>query len=364
MISCRFNRNYSNNVVTRSGSGRRICLGLMLCLGMLAHSVPAEVLVIVNGDSITTSDMDLLFMGLHRTLPSADKGSFEYRKLVDKMVNDRLLIQEAIAMGMDSDDDFLDQISEERQKLARRLFILESFVPEVDTSKKKIEAHFSRYYWKVKLRSLALTTEAEAEQRLEEVRHGASMDSIAKETSLDSRRFRGGLTNLMYWNDVPQILRNEAFALKEGEFSRVFPYQDAFMFLRLEERHDANSEELPRWTKEITTILTNIQKADAWQKFVDSLSAIYSPTIDSTLLSTIDADSLIIFHGQFLKTGNQNVITIGQDLAVNEEELRRKISHTAMSMGDQDYSAIHIKAISNLVQDLTLRAAASHDGFE
>lgn len=343
-----------------------LTLGLILATFSVVSSAPPGTsgqLAIVNGDTIAAADMDKLLVSSHRAMSSDKKESFDYRKLLEKLVNDRLIIQEAKAMGMDTEDDFVERLQDEQRKKARRLFVKEAFHPVLEVSEDDITARFERFYWKMQVRTIGVTTAAEAERLLTEIESGAPMDSIAREVSLDSRRFKGGLHNLKYWKDVVMEVRDAARQLTVGELSGVFRFRDAHMILRVEQRIDADAAERDYFVKEIKTVLANERKTSAWNHFLDSLAEHYPAVIDSGLLATITADSSKVFLGDFLRGSEQPVVRIGAREVISEEALRREVSHSAMNAGDQTFGKIFATAMEGAVHQSRLMAAAVDQGY-
>ena len=67
-------------------------------------------LVVVNGDTIYSTDLDRALMSAHQSMGSAKLMDFDYERLLTRLVNDRLIIQEAAAMGMDEDRRIIDRL--------------------------------------------------------------------------------------------------------------------------------------------------------------------------------------------------------------------------------------------------------------
>ncbi|MDH3892703.1 MAG: peptidyl-prolyl cis-trans isomerase [candidate division Zixibacteria bacterium] len=352
----------------RAGIAERTLLlfAVILAACSLAYSSPragAVRLAVVNGDTIDSEDMDRLLVTSHRAMSVQKKESFQYRKLLEKLVNDRLIMQEAKAMGMDAEEDFVERLRDEQRKKARRLFVRETFRPALELSEDDITKQFERFYWKMQVRTIGVTTATEAERLLAQVKAGASMDSIAREVSLDSRRFLGGLHNLKHWKDVVMEVREAALDLAAGEFSEVFRFRDAFMFLRVEQRSEADPAERAYFEKEIKTVLTNARKASAWNQFLDSLAGHYPQVVDTGALARIQADSSKVFLGDFLRGSERSVVRVALNEVISEQALRREISHAAMNSGDQTFSEILATALEASIHQSRLMAAAVERGF-
>ena len=83
----------------------------------------------VNGDSIFTSDIEAVFSKIHATMSTEERENFDYRKLLNKLVNDRLIIREAEDMGIAEDSIVTTFLSTRQRDYAVRAFIACEFCP-------------------------------------------------------------------------------------------------------------------------------------------------------------------------------------------------------------------------------------------
>jgi hypothetical protein len=125
-------RTGQNRVVLTPAAFRRLMMmALILAPGATwgasdtpaASSASAEPLVIVGGDTISTRDMDEALVETHSKMSADEKLDFDYRKLLNKLVNDRLLMQEARAMGMDEEPSLLGRLDTMRTRNAIRQYV-------------------------------------------------------------------------------------------------------------------------------------------------------------------------------------------------------------------------------------------------
>ena len=81
-----------------------LVVGLLTC-GWVSSAPCAPdataTLVLVNGDPITASDLDEMIMGAHKSFDMKAEGSGIVDRLLNRRINDILIIQDALAAGMD-----------------------------------------------------------------------------------------------------------------------------------------------------------------------------------------------------------------------------------------------------------------------
>lgn len=329
----------------------------------LADEKPV-VLAIVNGDSITTADIDRKFMSSHMSMTSMDKAKFDYQKLLDKLVNDRLIVQEAELLQIDQEDAFFERFNEKCSNYRRKVFLAESFKPEIEISDKELLDRFNRFYWKIQLRSVSLRTLEEAQQVRADILDGAPMDSIAEASSLDSRRFKGGLDRLKYWIDVITAFRPAVENLKIGQISEPVQYREAFTVLRVENRLAADTAEINSVSNTIKRDITKEKRFFAWQKFKDSLESVYPVEVDPEVLAAISADAAVLFDAAFLKNNDRTAITVAGEPAATETDLRNSISHQAMNAGTSPFDSVMQMGIAEVTENAVFDYAARVGGFD
>jgi len=348
--------------------GRAIVLVIALSLSPLAgqrafSADEATVLTVVNGDTITTADLDSALVKTHRGLGMQAKTDFDYKKLLTKMVNDKLILQEAEALGMGEDEVTLAKLQKGRTDNARRMYVREQFQPVINIPEVEIAEYFDKMYWKMQFRTISVPEYDKAEKLIEAIKNGAPMDSLAEALSYDSRRYKGGLHNLKFWADIENIDRVQCANLKPGELTQPYKYRDVLRILRVEQRLPADSADLPRFEAKIKAVLSVDKKKQAWQDFVADLRAGNPLIIDSTILSNIAKDADKILQVDFLKGTDNPVISINDEFLVTDNELRKEISHSVMTAGNSPFEVLMDKAIESKSEGLLLVHAAARSGF-
>ena len=329
-----------------------------------AGDIPdTSILVLVNEDTIRTADMDREILNRHTSMTDSSISALDFRKLLDKMVDDRLVIQEASALGMQDEPWLIQKLDELKQDSAMRLFMKESFHPVLNVPEAEVQRIFNKNYGREQLRTLAVKTREEAVSLIQQIKKGVSMDSLAIGVSIDTRRYRGGLHNLSYWADIEEPLRSIAETLKVGELSAPFQFRKAYAFLRVEQRLAPDTADFAKYGDKIRAILKNAQRDKEWTLFLDSLKAVYPYRQNDTVLSAIKADASKLFTNAFMSGTEQVAFKIDDKHRITDDDLRKEISHTAMTNGDQPFDTLYKLGVSNLTAKLVLAYAADKSGF-
>lgn len=324
---------------------------------------PRTPLVTVNEDTIFTTGVDSLLIKTHRQMGAEQRDDFDYRRLLDRLINDRLIIQEATKLGMDQDSGLLARLDEQRGRNAIRQYVADRFTPDLTVSDDTIRAYYDDKYVRVQIRTLALRNKDLAEKAAVAVQAGASLDSLAQVSSLDTYRYRGGLHNLKPLVDVEEPSRTYLATMKPGDFSPVFPYREAYAFFRLEQRLPADTAAFPRYERDIKSFFQAQKRDAAWKVFMQEMRGRYPVTVDSAVLARVEADSASLFTPAFVHDAPAVVARVDDGHTLTEGRLRSAVSRQAMTSGDERFGRSIETALRAAEEELILGAAADADGY-
>jgi parvulin-like peptidyl-prolyl isomerase len=322
-----------------------------------------EVLAVVNGDSINTQELTELLVKVHQNTPVEMRANFDYRNLVTKLINDRLIIQEALAMGMEQEEIVTKPVNEFQTSRAISTFINEHYNPEIEITDEAIKARFENNYKRAQIRTLAVPTLAEANEMLKKINAGTSMDSLAKAVSIDSQRDKGGLHKEKYWKDVLDELRVPASRLKVGEISQPFKYSDSYMILKLEEVVPADPEVFGHAEATIQRSLLMDERKRTWDGMLDSLKALFPITVNRESMGRIQADSVMLLTKDFSRDSDQPLLSISGLEPIIEGDFRKKFSHKAMTEANLTFAEQLDNTLEEICDDFLLKAAAINAGY-
>jgi len=328
-----------------------------------SDSLSDAVIAIVNNDTLYASSLDTLFMKVHSQMSDRRKEEFDYKKLLNKLVNDRLITQEATMLGLDQEDWLVNSLERQRRRNAIRQFVAENFSPDTEPSVEQIHDYFEKNYRKMQIRSIAVQSLDQAQEIYESIKNGASMDSAAQAVSVDMYKYKGGLHNLKYYGDIEREIRDKADNLQPGELSRPFPYRQAFSLIRIEKSLPADQNELPDKRDKIVLALRQVNREDQWRSFVRDLEEKYRVNEDSALLEEIMADSSELFSPGFTEGSDQPVLYLDDGFGYSDEELRKNISYTAMNNADKPFDNVLKLGLKAAREEFVLSAAARSKGY-
>jgi parvulin-like peptidyl-prolyl isomerase len=324
---------------------------------------PADTLVLVNGDPIRVEDLDQMIMGAHRNFDLQAEGSGIVDRLLKKRINDYLIVQDALAAGMDEEPELMKLVDDRRRSYAIRAFAKDNLQLPASPPADSVAAYFERYFWKIQIRRISVRTWQEAADLRLAVMAGADMDSLARDLSLDTKKLNGGLYNLLYWADLENRIRDQVAALEVGEYSEIFPYNDAFSFVRVERRIPVDQNDFSSFENKITKDVLAQVNQEIWDDFVDGLIATMDVEESMAGLAAIIADSSLVLRGEFLKEDPTPVIQVASGNAVSGTELRKAVSHEVMQNATAPFGENLNKGRRKKTAELVLAEAARAQGY-
>lgn len=353
--------------------GRR--LGWILCATVLgacvlslagarAGETPPVVLVVVNGDSITSADLDHLLIATHQSMGEAQRQDFDYRRLLDRLVNDRLLVHEAVALGMDEDPKLIEMLDKRRDRQAVSRWVKDHYRPDAAVDSSAMWDYYVANYAQRRLRVVVVRTAEDANAVYTALRGGAGMDSLARVQSIDSYKATGGLRKPAYYYDLEPVLRAQTDTMSVGELSAPFPYRSVFAVMRLEENLPADSSGFEAAQPRIESWLQKQEGTYRWDAFVGSVRNQFEITVDSAGLAAVAGDSVNLYTPGFAEGSDRVLIRTSQRMQITDDELRKEIGHLAMSSVSSSYQDLYQTTLGKVNEMLVLMSAADRDGYD
>jgi parvulin-like peptidyl-prolyl isomerase len=322
------------------------------------------VLVEVNGEPITGADLDRMIVEAHRGggMTEAQSGDL-VPKLLEKAIRDQLILQDAWAMGMYEDPSVSAPVDEKVRNRVITLYAREHVeLPEVTDEEK--QGFFLDYYHRIQVRQVSLPTEKDCRDAISRIESGeVTMGTLAVERSLDTYKARGGLHGEKYWADFENLFRDAVRGLDIGDYSKPFPLNDVWSFVRVESRRPADASEFERFEVYIESVLRNQKYEKLWAGLIADREAQVEFTVDEKLLDAILADAEGIYRGEFRRGSGAPVIGIGPGHAVTEREFRVAMSKQAMEMGESSNEEVLAATLESQRELLVLVYFAEKEGW-
>jgi peptidyl-prolyl cis-trans isomerase C len=280
-----------------------------------------NVLAVVNGDPITEDDLKYSLQIAHRKEDLSSAGELNLSKFVQKLVDDRLIIQEARRMGMEN----YPEVEQAVQAYVLRESVVrlynDEIVRKVTVSENDLRSYYKRNYEQFILGIIEVDSEEKAQEILEQLEKGGDFVELARKYSTNpSQKDRGEVT-LRRGSLSPQV-EKAVSDLKLGEFSEVLKIQNKYYIIKLISRKEAPDEELESFRASIEKNIRKQKEKERSDEYLKYLREHQNIKVDKELLAAIKLDGA---NGELEKLSkdertlaevNGSLLTVGDFVAL------------------------------------------------
>lgn len=261
-------------------SCRSFLIGLALATGLMvsacgdefsqqnqrAVGFDASTAAVVNGEPIFISDVELEAVAQGRIEPGEAFGPdhTEYQMVLDQLIDQRLLAQEAVRRGLDQTPQAQRRLETARERLLGN-FLMESLVAN-EVTEDAIDRMYDEQVKlqqlddEVRIRHILVDSEESANEVLQKARNGEDFTALAFEYSKDTRtRLDGGSFGWVSPNEMIDPFPSVIADTPAGEMSEPFESEQGWHILKVEERRTRPPKTREEMRPEIVTYLTFTQ---------------------------------------------------------------------------------------------------------
>ncbi len=168
----------------KSGPGE-VNIGLSVPLfSPIFSNVPV---VKVNDESITLKEVrDALIASHEERSEQTAAQKLDYASILDRLINVRLIVQEAHGMGIDELPEVTDTVSAYEKQLRREL-LLQGAAKDARADPKEVEALYRDMIKEWKIRSVLFFQEEDAKNMLEDIKAGKNFEELAAKAVADKK---------------------------------------------------------------------------------------------------------------------------------------------------------------------------------
>ena len=264
---------------------------ILLCLAILVAAIPAAgqiapesvVLAIVNGDSIFAEQLEGELMRIHSGQQETSRAHFDVERVLDKLVNDRLLIQDARWMKLDQEPEVRKELDGYRQTCALEQYFAAAIPDTFSIEKQDIEAYYRESYRQIHLFLLKLRDRQQADSAARFLESAHHLSDIAAKFPSEMYRFAGGDQGLKAWRDLDPVLQREVKGLQVGQIAGPFEHTNVYAFIELLGEQPADTALLAQHYPRIRALLNQQRKRQFREDLVQSLRSKYPVQIHDSL---------------------------------------------------------------------------------
>lgn len=335
-----------------------ICLVLFTASAFAGEDAPL-LIATVNGDSIT-SDMLAEELGrIHSAQTSAvERSDFSVDRLLNKLITNRLIVQDALALGMDEEKSVTDAVRWFREVMAFDALIKDIQPETIPVTDQEVREAFEKFYRRAMIRLICVTDSALSVAIVDSIHQGVSMASLSRNHAIDKYKDLGGDAGIYPLFDLPEDLVKQMEAAPVGTIIgpmflwRTWAAVRADAFVPADEAIFDSVQVLVR--KQI--MIDNAAKLR--NDFIAREGANIPLWIDS-----VKVDSIIVRMAMGLEATKDTVAKVGTVRSLLESDLRQKYIHRIVGRDDREKYAVLHETLDEQIQVMQLKEIATLKQF-
>ena len=234
---------------------------------------PETILASFGGQTITLGEFNQIW----EQLPEEYKLQLDKSTVLDQVISEKLLIQEAINMGLEKDNDVLEQIKKITEQILVQVLIEREILDKVDVNDEEASEYYEQNKdsftekEQVHLYNILVETEEEAKVILEQLKAGGDFSEITKEKSTGPSAAQGGDLGYVSKGTVIPEIEEVVFALEVGELSGVVKTDLGFHIFKITEKKPEIVKSLEEVKEEIIQTLLPTKQKEAFDNLLEEL---------------------------------------------------------------------------------------------
>jgi parvulin-like peptidyl-prolyl isomerase len=368
--------------------------GLLLLVVLMAgttacvatHKLPLidgkETVALVNGEPITRDEYQQEISALHAQMSEEKEnsdqmkagkkaaakqpGRIDYAGLLKRMIDARLIVQEAKRIGLNDLPEVREEVENYSQKVLRTL-LMKQAIKDVKPDEHVLENLYEKAIAEWKFESVLFPNEADAKHMETEVRAGGSFDKLAdKAVAVSKGKVKKGKIEGGYMKglETTPAIGDALLTMGTGSVSPVISVPGGYVLVKLEDTRREESPEKREWASQEAL---RIRKAEASQQFIETLKEKLVKT-DTKLLDSIDLGASVEEFDKLLED-ERVIAVIGGDEQIKVSDLagavQRKFFHgVERAIGKKDLKTQKYDTLDGLVERKVLVKEAKLEGIE
>jgi len=234
---------------------------------------PETILASFDGQTITLGEFNQLW----EQVPEEYKLQLDKSMVLDQMISEKLLIQEAKNMGLEEDNDVLEHIKKITEQILVQVLIEREILDKVKVTDEEVLEYYEQNKEsftekeQVHLYNILLESEEEAQDILKQLKAGGDFSEIAIEKSAGPSAAQGGDLGYLSKGTIISEIEEVVFALEVEELSEVIKTDFGFHILKITEKKPETVKALEEVKEDIIQTLLPVKQKEAFENLLEEL---------------------------------------------------------------------------------------------
>lgn len=227
----------------RSGTGGAADVPLTLEVPLFSKRFSSFPVAVVNDDPITLDELVGNLASMHDGRSDAATGARkDFRHMLDRLINTRLIVLEARTMGMDELPEVTGLVNDHRRATLIRL-VQKRAVKDIAADERQVEQLYRELVRTYTMRSLMFKEEQQARAFSAAVNGGGEYDARAQEALASGAARGAGEAETLRASDLMPSVKEAVAAMQPGDTSRPIAIGPGFVVFRLDDLTESDRPE-------------------------------------------------------------------------------------------------------------------------
>jgi len=239
-------------------------------------SLPPETILASFGEyTITLGELNQLW----EQVPEDYKLQLDKSMILDQMISEKLLIQDAINLGLEKDNDVVEQIKKMTEQILVQVLIEREILDKVNVSDEEALEYYEQNKdsftekEQVHLYNILLETEEGAQDILEQLMAGADFSETAIEKSTGPSAAQGGDLGYVSKGTIVSEIEEVVFALELEELSGIVKTDFGFHILKITDKKPETVKTFEEVKEDILQTLLPTKQKEAFDNLLEELKS-------------------------------------------------------------------------------------------
>jgi len=317
----------------------------------------------VNDDTITEHDFKKRLEGFHTIKDIGDKmhidiANVDYLKILNEMIDDKLIVQETIKIGLDKTPEFTGDYKLYRLNLSLYMLKKEEVIDKVKVTDEEIKNRYMILYESVRLRHFFTKEREKGEKIVDELKKGADFANLVEKESEDSDgiKKKGGDVGFKRRDELPKEIADAAFGMKEGEISGLINTAHGFHIIKLEERRVPAETISDKEKKRTERVIFSEKEREKNKEYLTKLRETAKVTINEDILKNIKRDE------EF--DGGKGIAATVEGEDIKKDEVLARLRSAPLGRDEDEMDRLKKLVIDSLINQRLLDREVDRRNYE
>lgn len=239
-----------------------------------------KILATVNGKEITGVDYNLFLDSLNPQIKQYFAGEDMNKEIINELIYQALLYEDAIAKGMDKDEEFLQVVEKTKESMLKN-YALGKLLATVDVTEDEVKKFYEENKEAFKEKESAnashilVSEEDKAREIYKKVKDGEDFETLAKKNSTCPSKEKGGDLGTFTRGQMVKEFEDAVFENEVGTVTEPVKTQFGYHIIKINEKNEGRDLEFDEVKDKIFSQLKRQKEQDLYNKKIEELKEKY-----------------------------------------------------------------------------------------